>query len=687
MTANLRARPDELTVLIVPTVARVLDVTTGEAWTAADVRRAFGVSPAHIARLEAIMGAEPGQRPIVRIPHLSRHREAVAAALESGQLAHQASVPSSIRTAIVAKARELDEREQLTRGGPVADDTARVALQARLAPHASTTTVRSASPQTAYIVADVDRASDPMQLREAAVLVDGTFARARGNVAALRLLKEVHGAQPLQWFAPQGLDLLGVLVDAGAPVPLKVVDPAHALFVLDPDSPPALEDVCRSAAAFPREVARWFGDQKRELETPHGFASQMMMLPAVDRELHAALARATVDTLMEYDIASTLPVLAHMERRGAWVQPPAGFLTWEHFGDHVQDEIEHHENLFLPFVGSADPYAPSPAEAVRAFRGQVVLVRQEEEACKTTEHELDRMAASGFVPAAALRRARRLVSMLNDWVRPLRAGNISRVRGRMTLTRTGRWSAKQYPLHSLPKSGIEGTLLRSAMLPPRGYEVVVADYSAFEARILAGLTDDPQLTGVVHLPAFHAVLAPRAATSTGRVLSKDQWKAALYGIAYGEGRNGFIGDHTEMSVGDAGDTFDAVAKLLAVTMKYRDKFRKRFQPGATQSVTLGGWRRRARKWTSGFNTVIQGQAADIFRYVLRTLHRELAPFGAFLLHQAHDEVFVASPPAMTPQVVALVKRVMEQDVVQHTRLMQARVPLFAEVSVRTSWAK
>ncbi|MGO8996254.1 MAG: DNA polymerase [Polyangiaceae bacterium] len=455
--------------------------------------------------------------------------------------------------------------------------------------------------------------------------------------------------------------------------------------MLDPDAPPELDQVCPSAAAFPTFVARWFADGKRESDTPHGFTSQLMLLPAVHEELRGALRRGVVESLIEYDIASTLPVLAHMERCGAWVHPPAGFLTWDHFADHTQDEIEHHEAKFLAIISSADPYAQSPSEAVHAFRREVRLLKQEEYVRESPDDELERMAESGFVPATALRRARRLVSMMNDWVGPLRSGNVTRMRGRMSLTRTGRWSAKQYPLHSLTKSGLEGMFMRSAMLPPPGFELVVADYSAFEARILAGLTDDPELMSVVHMRDFHTVLAARAQSASG-VLSKEQWKAALYGIAYGQARKGFIREHPEMTLKVAGDAFDAVAKLLDVAMKYREKFKKKFQAGATPSVTLGGWRRRARRWTSGFNTVIQGQGADIFRWVLRTLHRELAPLGAFLVHQAHDEVFIASPPASTAQVVQLVKRVMENDV-RSTSLMQRNVPLFAEVSVRKSWAK
>jgi DNA polymerase I-like protein with 3'-5' exonuclease and polymerase domains len=189
----------------------------------------------------------------------------------------------------------------------------------------------------------------------------------------------------------------------------------------------------------------------------------------------------------------------------------------------------------------------------------------------------------------------------------------------------------------------------------------------------------------MHLRDFHGIMAQRASPSN-HAISKKQWKGALYGLAYGQTEAGFIRSHTEMSIADATTVFSSVSKLLADTMVQRKRFKKKFYPRTTRVITAGGWQRRPATWTRGFNTHIQGWAADIFRYVLRRLHTELKPFGAFLVHQAHDEVFVACPKGTAAAVAAVVRRVMEQDVLQ-TQLRPGAIPLFASVTTRTTWAE
>jgi hypothetical protein len=682
VSANLRMRPYELALLSASLVAAMLDIVTGEVWTRPVAEREFGIPVTLLPDLEAILGAEPGKKPLVRVPHLERHRDALAQALAAGLPLEQASVPPSIRQAIVAEVRRLQTLAHAMRGHGVADANAQAAVAKVLRCPAISLT--SAFPRTAYVMADVDRSVDPMLLREVVVLAPGVSQRVRGHAEALSLLRSLHELEPHRWFVPHALDVLGCLADHGAPMPSMALDPAHMLFVLDPDEPPPLDAICAAGLSLSPDLVDWLGDARREVDEPAGFLAHVGILPELHAELLVVVRRENLDALVEDDIAQTVPVLARIERRGAWVDVPPPHASWDQFGTAVQAEIERLEKAFLPFVGSIDPYASSPAEALKAFRSEVTLKLDEDIACADhSDDVLDRLTAIGFAPAIALRRARRLDKMGREWLKPLGSAP-KRLRGQLAPTSTGRWSTSRHNLQGMNKSGPEGRSLRGALKAPPGYELVVADYNAFEGRILAGLSGDSLLLAAAQKRDFHEKMAT-SIFGRSDATTRAGWKSALYGISYGQSHDRFVRTHPEFSVADASDLYDTVVGALEGAIKFQRKKKRGFSARMTRRVTRGGWCRRAPLWTSGFNTLLQGLAADILRWCLRTLDRELAPLGAFVVHQAHDEVFVATPPEASPQVREVVRRVMEEDVLQ-TGLIPG-VPLFVKIESRHSWAE
>ena len=87
-----------------------------------------------------------------------------------------------------------------------------------------------------------------------------------------------------------------------------------------------------------------------------------------------------------------------------------------------------------------------------------------------------------------------------------------------------------------------------------------------------------------------------------------------------------------------------------------------------------------------FNGTVQGLAADIQRWILRELDTTLRPLGARLVHQAHDELFVAVPEG--PNVDAardLVVDTMTTQVMRRSGLLQYPVPLVALPHVGRTW--
>jgi hypothetical protein len=682
VSADLRSRPYELWVLSLPTVVVMLDVVTGEVWTRERAEQEFGLPVVLLPELEAIVGAEAGEKTLLRVAHLMKHRGAIAAALATGDSPERAEVPRSIGEAIGANLEALHALAHKLRGHGNSDPGAQAVVSKLLNP--TLLPVASTTATTAYVIAEVDTTADPLLFKACAVLAPGLSAHVRGHAEALALLRTVHGAAPKRWFLPHALDVLGCLADHDAPMPTSAIDPAHVLFVLDPDEPVAVDRLYKPAQAFPRDLLAWLGDAKRKVDQPAGSLGYVGILPELDTRLLDARAQRRLKKLMEEDIGPTVPVLARIERRGAWVRLPHSYIDWEEYEHATQSIIQQHELVFLPILGSIDVYASSVAAPVAVFRRTCPLTSEELDACAGhPEDELARMAEKGFKPARALLAARRLDHMARVWLKPLCSG-ASRLRGRQMPTTTGRWVTGRYNLQGLTKGGFVTGRLRTAMGAPPGYVLVVADYSAFEGRILGALSGDPLLLLASKGKDFHEVMAQAVFGRSDKTTLK-QWKTALYGIAYGQGRRGFIRTHPEFSVDLASSAYNTVQAKLKKAMKYQRDVRADFVPRKSQTVTRGGWRRRAPRWTQAFNTLLQGSAADIFRWCLRRLDQALAPLGAFIVHQCHDEVFVATLPERAEDVQHVVRHVMEQEVLS-AGLLPPGVPLFVKMKVRQAWA-
>ena len=81
----------------------------------------------------------------------------------------------------------------------------------------------------------------------------------------------------------------------------------------------------------------------------------------------------------------------------------------------------------------------------------------------------------------------------------------------------------------------------SALRGPDGYELLGADFNAFEARILAALSGDPVLMAAANAPDMHADMATRLSArfvAGGDHFTRDEAKLGVYSIIYGQRRQG-----------------------------------------------------------------------------------------------------------------------------------------------------
>ncbi len=243
---------------------------------------------------------------------------------------------------------------------------------------------------------------------------------------------------------------------------------------------------------------------------------------------------------------------------------------------------------------------------------------------------------------------------------------------------TGRVSSSNPNLQNIPIRTDLGRQVRRAFIAPRGSQLISADYSQVELRILAHIARDPGL-----LDAFargediHAATAARLfkvpleqVTSQMRQLGK----TINFGIAYGITDYG-VAARTELSQTEARELIDNYFAQYAGVKAYIDQTkrearergyvqtllgRRRYFPELQRDTRNIGARNAAER--EAINHPIQGSAADIIKIAMVRLRNQLHArnLRARMTLQVHDELVLECPDDEVRVVAPLVRETMEQ---------------------------
>jgi DNA polymerase I len=266
---------------------------------------------------------------------------------------------------------------------------------------------------------------------------------------------------------------------------------------------------------------------------------------------------------------------------------------------------------------------------------------------------------------------------------------------------TGRLSSQDPNLQNIPIRTEQGRAIRSAFLPgPPGWQLMAADYSQIELRVLAHFSGDVTLRQAfaddrdVHTQVASEVygVALEAVTSDMRRTAK----TVNFGVIYGQSPFG-LAKTLGIEQADAAEFIDryfagypGVDRFLLETLVHarRDGYvstilgRRRPVSGVRDPAWLRDKRQRNLPERIAINTVIQGSAADIIKRAMINVHRRLAreQLQAKLLLQIHDELVFEFPPHERDRLEALVTQEM-------AAAAELAVPLRVDVHVGQNWAE
>jgi len=264
---------------------------------------------------------------------------------------------------------------------------------------------------------------------------------------------------------------------------------------------------------------------------------------------------------------------------------------------------------------------------------------------------------------------------------------------------TGRLSSQEPNLQNIPVRTEDGRAIRRAFVPQAGWQLLAADYSQIELRLLAHFSQDEAL-----LRAFandldiHQIVASQVGgvrldevTATMR----RQAKAVNFGIIYGQTPFGLAKSLGITRVEAESFIESYFARYPRVTGFMEEILGECRQNGYVNTVlgrrrTVEGVRDPSKIRDSQFrtlperiaiNTVIQGSAADLIKKSMIQIQHQLHSdqLNARMLLQVHDELVFEVPPQEVKQLATLVNREMSQ-------AAQLDVPLKVDMMIGPNWA-
>lgn len=259
---------------------------------------------------------------------------------------------------------------------------------------------------------------------------------------------------------------------------------------------------------------------------------------------------------------------------------------------------------------------------------------------------------------------------------------------------TGRLSSQDPNLQNIPIRTAEGRRVRKAFIAPEGYQLIAADYSQIELRIMAHLSGDEGL-----VKAFEAGEDIHRATAAEvfnvdldavKDVHRRSAKAINFGLIYGMSAFG-LAKQLNIGRGDAQDYIDLYFERYPGVRAYMDNTRAvAAEQGFVETlfgrrlylpdITASNFQRRQAAERTAINAPMQGSAADIIKLAMIAVDAWLDESGldARVIMQVHDELVLEAEESVVEQVVTGLTKIMSE-------AAELCVPLLVECGVASNW--
>ncbi len=294
-----------------------------------------------------------------------------------------------------------------------------------------------------------------------------------------------------------------------------------------------------------------------------------------------------------------------------------------------------------------------------------------------------------------IRETSKLLTTVDGLISSIAADNRIHTTFQQTVAATGRLSSTDPNLQNIPVRTEEGRRIRDCFVAaPPFVNLMTADYSQIEMRIMAHLSQDTGLTAAfksgedLHSTVGSQVFGVKVDQVNPEM--RRQIKAMSYGLAYGLSAYG-LAQQLNLSPGEAQELmhqyfkrFGGIQDYLKVVVEdartkgYTETIlgRRRYLP----DLSSDNRQRREVAERMALNAPIQGSAADIIKVAMLNVARELRSekLESRLLLQVHDELIFEIAVGEEQRLAAIVRTEMETAV-------KLSLPLSVNIGIGTSW--
>lgn len=386
-----------------------------------------------------------------------------------------------------------------------------------------------------------------------------------------------------------------------------------------------------------------------------------------------------------------IPVLVAMELHGVFVNRSGLQVLAKEFAERLVGlELKIHHEAGGPFN------VQSPKQLAEILFERLKLPPQKKtKTGYSTDVEVLQALAERHPICGHLLEYRLLAKLKSTYVDQL-SQLMSRKTGRIHTsyhqagTATGRLSSSDPNLQNIPIRTAEGRRIRATFEAPSGWQILSADYSQIELRLLAALSGDRALVGAfVEGRDVHGMTADKIFGGVTEA-SRARAKTINFGILYGQSAFG-LSNQLDIPPKEAQQYIDDFYRTYPGVQEYKERVlaearrvgevrtwqgRRRLVPELNSQNKMI----RANAERFAFNTVFQGSAADLIKVAMIKIHEALQQkgFETKMIMQVHDELVFEVPNAELDLVKPLVKDLMEH-------ALPCAVPLNVDIGVGDNW--
>lgn len=387
-------------------------------------------------------------------------------------------------------------------------------------------------------------------------------------------------------------------------------------------------------------------------------------------------------------------VLLEMERRG--VALDTALLNAQN--QHIQQELNALQNQLYALAGEAlNLQSPKQLQTVLFERLSLPVLKKTPLGQPSTDESVLQQLAEEHEFPRLLLQYRTLSKLQSTYIEALprmiqpRTGRVH-TQYNQALTTTGRLSSSQPNLQNIPIKSEQGRQIRRAFVPASAWQMVAADYSQIELRVLAHFSQDEGL-----LSAFrqgrdvHTQTAAELFEVAPEEVSREQRRYAKtinFGLIYGMSAFG-LARHLNLNLSEAQHYIDRYFERFPNILSQMERFKEAArEQGFVETlcarriyipdINHKNQKIRQEAERLAINAPVQGSAADIIKWAMLALHKRFQNRDDVrLLLQVHDELVFEVYDA-NDDLLNEIKTLMEE-------ALPLSLPLAVEIKAASNW--